>query len=80
MPLSMSIVDVRLTWTYDVLLLLRPNMQGDPTTQVMLSIIEGKFGSSTSRKTKVPGLYVHGEKKEGIGLEGNSNGVVGKHG
>ncbi len=60
---SISVVDVCLTWTYNVLLLLRQNTRGDLTTRVMLSITEGKFGSSASRKTKAPVLYVHGDKK-----------------
>ncbi len=42
--------------------------------------MEGKFGSSASRKTKALVLYVGSEKKEGVGLDGNSHGVVGKQG
>jgi hypothetical protein len=53
-PLSINEVDVRLTCTYDKLLHLRPNMGGEPTTHVMLSISEGKLGRTASRKTEEP--------------------------
>jgi hypothetical protein len=47
----------------------------------MLSIKEGKLGSSASRKTKEPCILdVDGDTKEEVGSHGNSNGLVGKRG
>jgi hypothetical protein len=80
-PPSTSIVDVRLTCAYDALSRLRPKSRGYPTSRVTLSITEGKYVSSASRKTEGPAILdVGGVGKVGVGLKGNLNGAWGERG
>ena len=80
-PPSINERAVRLTCTYDEPSLLRPKTLGEPTTRVMLSITEGKLGSSASRKIEGPCvLYVGDGTEEEVGSHGNSNGRAGEQG
>jgi hypothetical protein len=80
-PPSINEQAVRLTCTYIEPSLLRPKTLGELTTRVMLSITEGKLGSSASHKIEGPCiLYVGDGTEEEVGSHGNSNGLAGEQG